>query len=67
MLPFFLIVLTGGGLAAAGDNFERVIRPNPDDDGLVTARLRPTLPTSLNGGLVSTFLRPVGRIGPDFF
>lgn len=48
MLPFFLLLLTGGSAAAVvpGDNAERFIRVNPTDGGTVTARLRPVLPTN---------------------
>lgn len=48
MLPFFLILLTGGSavspVATAAD--ERFIRPNPTDGGTVGSRLRPLLPTN---------------------
>lgn len=46
MLPFFLLLLTGGVTAPAvpADNAERYIRPNPTDGGTVSARMRPVLP-----------------------
>lgn len=46
MLPFFLLLLTGGvtAPAASSDDAERYIRPNPTDGATVSARLRPTLP-----------------------
>jgi hypothetical protein len=46
MLPFFLLLLTGGVTVVVDpDNAERYIRPNPTDGGTVSGRLRPVLPT----------------------
>ena len=47
MLPFLLLLLTGGASesASAADNAERYIRANPTDGATVTARTRPALPT----------------------